>query len=72
MYEVEHCCALSEKQQDALAEAITDIHSEQFGAVRLFVNVRFTDVSEDKTYIAGKKVPYTAPSTCNMSQQGSR
>jgi len=56
LYEVEHICALTEQQQDALAEAITQLHAEQFGALRLFVNVRFTDVSKHKTYIAGKKV----------------
>ncbi|KAI9713560.1 MAG: hypothetical protein M1820_000942 [Bogoriella megaspora] len=55
MYEVEHICPLTPSQKDDLAEAITKIHSELFIAPRLFVNVRITDISEHRTYVAGKR-----------------
>lgn len=55
-YEVEHVCALSESQEDALAESITDIHANLFGAPKFFVNVRITDISKHKTYVAGRRV----------------
>lgn len=54
-YEVEHVYPLTEAQQDQLAEAITNIHAEQFGAPKIFVNVRFTNVENHATYIAGKR-----------------
>ena len=56
MYEVEHVCVLTPSQKDDIAEAITKIHSEQFAGPRIFVNVRFTDISEHYTYVAGKRV----------------
>lgn len=55
-YEVEHVCPLTEKQQDALASAITDCHATLFGAPKFFVNVRITDISTHRTYVAGKRV----------------
>ncbi|KAL9097024.1 MAG: hypothetical protein Q9165_000988 [Trypethelium subeluteriae] len=55
MYEVEHVCTLTPSQKDDLAEAITKIHSEQFTTPRIFVNVRFTDISEHDMYVAGKR-----------------
>jgi len=55
-YEVEHICKLTDDQKDRIAEAITKIHSEQFSTPKLFVNVRVTDVSEQRTYVAGKQV----------------
>lgn len=54
-YEVEHVCPLTVGQQDDLAEAITKIHSDQFKAPRLFVNVRFTNIENQATYVAGKR-----------------
>ena len=56
MYEVEHTCVLTPSQKDDIAEAITKIHSEQFGAPRIFVNVRFR--SEEYVYVAGKRVGF--------------
>jgi phenylpyruvate tautomerase PptA (4-oxalocrotonate tautomerase family) len=55
-YEIEHVCKLTDDQQDQLAEAITKIHSKQFSTPRLFVNVRITDISNQRTYVAGKQV----------------
>lgn len=34
-YELHHICPLSDEQQDKLAEAITQIHSEKFKSVSL-------------------------------------
>ena len=68
MYEVEHACVLTPSQKDDIAEAITKIHSEQFTAPRTFVNVRFTDISEQYTYVAGKRVGLScAPLALNNS-----
>lgn len=55
MYEVEHVASLSEQQQDALAAAITRIHSELFACPVLFVNVRFTDVRLHVMYVSGQR-----------------
>ncbi|THZ24064.1 hypothetical protein D6C91_03435 [Aureobasidium pullulans] len=54
-YEVEHVCPLTDDQKDLLASAITKIHSQQFSAPKLFVNVRITDISGQRTYVAGKQ-----------------
>ncbi|THX13731.1 hypothetical protein D6D13_03639 [Aureobasidium pullulans] len=54
-YEVEHVCPLTDDQKDRLASAITKIHSQQFSAPKLFVNVRITDISGQRTYVAGKQ-----------------
>jgi phenylpyruvate tautomerase PptA (4-oxalocrotonate tautomerase family) len=54
-YDIEHICELSDNQKDQLAEAVTKIHSEQFSTPRLFVNVRITDTSSQRTYVAGKQ-----------------
>ncbi|TKA77197.1 hypothetical protein B0A49_01842 [Cryomyces minteri] len=55
LYEVEHICPLTVSQQDELAAAITKIHTEKFTAPALFVNVRFTNISEQTTYVGGKR-----------------
>ena len=55
-YEVEHVCTLKPSQYDDIAGAITDIHSTKFKTARWFVNVRFVDVGNQVTYVAGKRV----------------
>ncbi|GAM88568.1 hypothetical protein ANO11243_066020 [Dothideomycetidae sp. 11243] len=54
-YEVCHVCPLSESQQEQLAEAITVIHSTTFSTPRLFVNVKFSNISQVPLYVAGKR-----------------
>ncbi|KAK6216090.1 hypothetical protein LQW54_003866 [Pestalotiopsis sp. IQ-011] len=54
MYEIEHIAPLTSTQKDALALAITEIHSTKFTTPRLFVNVKITDASKQETYVAGK------------------
>lgn len=58
LYDVEHTTPLSKSQRDALAQAITKIHSETFTTPKLFVNVRFVDLGkrrDEVQYIAGKE-----------------
>jgi phenylpyruvate tautomerase PptA (4-oxalocrotonate tautomerase family) len=54
-YEINHICTLTESQKSDLANAITTLHTTRFSAPRLFVNVRFTDISLTPFYIGGKK-----------------
>ena len=56
LYEVEHTIHLSPLQLDRLAEGITRIHSLTFTTPSLFVNVRFTNVAQQVTYVGGKPV----------------
>jgi len=58
-YEVEHVCPLTVAQQDEIAQAITRIHSTKFSTPKLFVNVRFTDITGHVVYVAGKRVCYS-------------
>lgn len=50
LYDVEHVCALTSQQQEALAAAFTSLHAKRFNAPRWFVNVRFTDVSNQVVF----------------------
>jgi phenylpyruvate tautomerase PptA (4-oxalocrotonate tautomerase family) len=54
-YDVRTVVSLTEAQQDELAERITHIHSTKFTTARLFVNVKFTDISKQRTYVGGKR-----------------
>ena len=56
LYEVEHTIHLSPEQLDKLAEAITRIHTRAFTTPSLFVNIRFTNVAQQVTYVGGKPV----------------
>ncbi|KAK6085215.1 hypothetical protein SCUP234_02155 [Seiridium cupressi] len=57
MYEVELVAALTQSQKDALAFAITEIHSSKFTTPKLFVNVKITDARKQETYVAGRPRP---------------
>jgi len=54
LYNVHYITPLTDRQQDALAEAITASHTTTFNAPRLFVNVIFTPVTTNR-YVAGKR-----------------
>jgi len=57
-YDVEHITPLTSAQRNALAKAITRIHSETFTTPKLFVNVRFVDLRQRKgevLFVAGKE-----------------
>lgn len=51
-YTIHHLTPLTLTQKDALAAAITKIHSEQFSVLRNFIHLRFLPVPED-SYIGG-------------------
>lgn len=57
-YEVNHATLLTASQKFDLANAITQLHSTRFSTPRMFVNVRFTDISSLKEtgdfYIGGR------------------
>ncbi|KAH6658000.1 hypothetical protein BKA67DRAFT_656232 [Truncatella angustata] len=57
MYEIEHIAPLTQIQKDALAQAITEIHSSKFTTPRIFVNVKITDARQQVTYVAGNARP---------------
>lgn len=68
VYDVEHIHPLSDRQQDRLAEEITKIHSEKFDAPRLFVNVNFKNITNIRTYVAGKRVWICLPKAILVSR----
>ncbi|VUC27348.1 unnamed protein product [Clonostachys rosea] len=54
-YEVAHTVALTDDQKDALAAAITEVHSSRFTVPRMFINVVFTNTFSVPTYTGGKR-----------------
>ncbi len=58
LYDVEHVTPLSPDQQSALAVALTDLHSSRFNTPRFFLNVRYTDVSNQVVFRGGKRARY--------------
>jgi phenylpyruvate tautomerase PptA (4-oxalocrotonate tautomerase family) len=56
LYIVAHHTALTDSQKDALAEAITKVHTELFNTPSIFVNVRFQDITQTPCYVGGKRV----------------
>ena len=61
-YEVEHVVPLDSQQKDEIAQSITAAHTSLFTTPSLFVNVRFTDTSNQDVYVGGKKVALSIPS----------
>lgn len=55
LYEVIHRCPLTDEQRDALAAAITEIHSNMFTVSKLFVNVWFRHWHEGGRYVGGER-----------------
>jgi len=58
LYDVEHVTPLGPDQQSALALAFTDLHSTRFKTPRFFLNVRYTDVSNQVVFRGGKRAKY--------------
>jgi phenylpyruvate tautomerase PptA (4-oxalocrotonate tautomerase family) len=58
LYDIEHVIPLTDEQQLALANALTDAHTTRFHTPTYFVNVRFTDVSDMKVFRSGRAVKY--------------
>ncbi|RAK72266.1 uncharacterized protein BO72DRAFT_452816 [Aspergillus fijiensis CBS 313.89] len=55
LYEIEHSIPLDKPQRDALAQAITHIHTRQFTTPTLFVNIKFVDARTQHNYVAGRE-----------------
>lgn len=53
-YEVNHAILLTSSQKADLASSITALHSTRFSTPRMFVNVKFTDISQTPFFIGGK------------------
>lgn len=58
LYDVEFICHLSYAQQEALAKSFTKLHAERFNTPRYFVNVRFSDVSNQLVFRGGHRRKY--------------
>ena len=58
LYDIEHVIPLTDEQQLALANALTEAHATRFGTPSYFINVRFTDVSDMKVIRSGRVVKY--------------
>ncbi|KAJ5247017.1 hypothetical protein N7468_002000 [Penicillium chermesinum] len=58
LYDVEYVCPLSLSQQEELAQAFTQLHSQRFQTPRVFINVRFTDASSQVVFRGGKRRHY--------------
>jgi phenylpyruvate tautomerase PptA (4-oxalocrotonate tautomerase family) len=53
LYDIEYVLPLSDDIQEKLARAFTSIHAKRFHTPSFFINVRFTDVSQQKVYRGG-------------------
>lgn len=53
LYDIEHVIPLTDEQQSRLAQAFTKLHASRFQTPSFFINVRFTDASEQKVYRGG-------------------
>lgn len=58
LYDVEYVCQLSYAQQEALAKAFTNLHAKRFNTPQYFVNVRFTNVSNQLVFRGGVQRKY--------------
>ena len=56
VYDVNYVCDLASEQKDEIAKAITHLHTRQFHAPSLFVNVHFQDSVNDVRYAGGARV----------------
>jgi hypothetical protein len=53
LYDIEHVVPLTDEQQSQLAQAFTKIHAHRFQTPSFFINVRFTDASQQRVYRGG-------------------
>ncbi|KAM0464879.1 hypothetical protein ACHAPV_001870 [Trichoderma viride] len=58
LYDVEYVTPLTSEQQEQLAIAFTDLHSKRFNTPRFFINVRYTDVSNQVVFRGGVRRKY--------------
>lgn len=53
LYDIEHVVPLSAAEQAAIAQAFTDCHAQRFTTPKFFINVRFTNATEQPIYRGG-------------------
>lgn len=58
LYDVEYVTPLTPLQQELLANAFTTVHSKRFNTPRYFINVRYTDVSNQVVFRGGIRRKY--------------
>lgn len=58
LYDVEYVTPLTADQQRLLANVFTNVHSKRFNTPRYFINVRYTDVSEQVVFRGGIQRKY--------------
>ncbi|KIW62000.1 hypothetical protein PV05_02054 [Exophiala xenobiotica] len=58
LYDVEHITPLDLLQQTGLAQALTNLHANRFKTPKCFVNVRYTDASDQVVFRGGRRVKY--------------
>ena len=58
LYDVEYVTPLTLEQQEQLAIAFTTEHSQRFNTPRFFINVRYTDVSNQVVFRGGVRQSY--------------
>ncbi|KAF9893777.1 hypothetical protein FE257_009947 [Aspergillus nanangensis] len=58
LYDVEYVCPLTATQQEQLAIAFTELHSTRFNTPRFFINVRYTDASNQVVFRGGVRRKY--------------
>ncbi|OTA01288.1 hypothetical protein A9Z42_0015890 [Trichoderma parareesei] len=58
LYDVEYVTPLTLEQQEQLAIAFTNEHSQRFNTPRFFINVRYTDVSNQVVFRGGIRRSY--------------
>ncbi|EGR52960.1 uncharacterized protein TRIREDRAFT_103006 [Trichoderma reesei QM6a] len=59
LYDVEYVTPLTLEQQEQLAIAFTNEHSQRFNTPRFFINVRYTDVSDQVVFRGGVRRSYS-------------
>lgn len=58
LYDVEYICPLTPTQQENLAIALTNLHAQRFHTPRCFINVRYTDASNQVVFRGGVRRRY--------------
>ena len=58
LYDIEHIHPLNPTQQEDLAIALTNLHADRFHTPRTFINVRYTDASNQVVFRGGVRRRY--------------
>lgn len=58
LYDIEYVCPLTPTQQEHLAIALTNLHAQRFHTPACFINVRYTDASNQVVFRGGVRRRY--------------